>query len=181
MLSNLVDHVPQLLEYLLSDSLAAVLGTSSALRQKIHNHATKIIDPGHLSDQDIAVLAKGFWPQVTHLSLKCADFLSGANLSHLNRALAVTWTSLLWTDVARASLPRLECLDLSNSNLAGSAIAHLSQGRWLNLESLNLASSNISNSGIHHLGSAHWPLLQTLNHSNNSFDGWAMKPLLCCK
>ena len=60
MLSDLIDHVPQLLEYLPSDSLAAILGTSSALHHKLHNHATKII--GHISDQDIAVLARSPWP-----------------------------------------------------------------------------------------------------------------------
>ena len=96
MLSDLIDHVPQLLEYLSSDSLAPILGTSSALRHIVHNHATKII--GHISDQDIAVLVKGPWPQVTHLSLKRAVNPKRSDSRrdrHLNNAPAVTSMSLL--------------------------------------------------------------------------------------
>ncbi len=82
MLSDLIDQVPQLLEYLPSDSLALVLGTSSALRQRIHNYATKIVSC--TSDQDIAVLAKCPWPQVTHLSLIRATHLRHLWLRHGN-------------------------------------------------------------------------------------------------
>ncbi len=73
MLSELLDHVPQLCEYLPSSSLSVLLATSSALRQKVHDYVTKI--SGSMTDQDIAVLVHGLphkYPQLRSLHLTIA-------------------------------------------------------------------------------------------------------------
>ena len=162
MLSELLDHVPQLLEHLPSSSLSVLLGTSSALRQKVHDYVSKV--SGTMPAQDISVLVHGLpdtYPQLTSLQLT------------IHSAAAIL-------KVAHARLPLLENLDLTNSNLTGAGIRILSQGRWPKLKTLNLAVNKIANDGVSHLRTTEWPSLSSINLSDNRFGGSAIRLLLCC-
>ncbi len=164
MLPELLDHVPQLWEHLPSSSLSVLLGTSSALRQKVHDYVSKI--SGTMTAQDIAVFVRGLpktYPQLTSLQLTIHGAAAISKFTH-------------------ARLPTLlENLDLSENELAGPAIGYLSQGRWPKLKTLHLAVNKIANDGISHLRTTKWPSLTSIDLSNNRFGGSAIKILLCCK
>ena len=132
MLSELLDQVPQLCEYLPSSSVSVLPANSSALRQKVHHYVTKV--SCSMTDQNIAVLVHGLpdtYPQHRSLHLTIRGPAAMFKFAH-------------------ATLPLLENLNFSKSKLTGPAIQILSQGRWPRLKVLKLAGNRIANDGVSH-------------------------------
>ena len=145
----------ELLKTLSPKSLAALLATSSQLRQQVQDYASSL---QLQSGKDIKLLLSHRWSSLTKLNLSNTG-LDRQSISAL----------------VQGKLPTLQDLDLSENELGAPSMQHLAQGRWSLLTRLALAQSfgfemlhTEVTSSSRHLATSNWPALRALKLSNNS-------------
>ena len=158
MLVDLVQHVPQFLEHLPPVALAQLLASCVLLRERVHEHVTKISCA--MDCHNVRVLTTVVWPHLTQLELRCSKTLDVQSVSQL----------------ANATHLRLQSLNLSYSKIDSCLAAVLLPVPYPNLKSLYLAGNNLA-TAMMYLADAHLPLLEELELRDNKLDAQSMVAL----
>lgn len=174
MLSDLVCKIPELLDYLSKTALWNVLATSSALRQHVHQHVTKVT----IHQQDMAALIKEYRPRLVHvrgyappISQQIAVLLAQATqLHHQLQSLDFSNTHITSAAMAMllsASFRQLPSLQLSSCGLDHACAPALSESQLPSLQALDLTDNMLDADAMAHMSKASWPNLRKLRLAHN--------------
>ncbi len=141
-LSDVLQHVPELLDQLPLSARTALLHTSRALRKQLQC-SVRLIQP--VSQAEARLLLHGCWP-----CLETID-ISG---------IALPAKSIL--ELTKQSLPCLETLQLSCPGMNDAAVAQLATGNWPKLHTLVIHNATLGSAAISALSTTSWPLMQEL-------------------
>ena len=179
MLSDLVYKIPELLDYLSKTALQNILATSSALRQHVHQHVTKV--KMHKQEEDMAVLIKGQWPRLVHVSVYAVSrsqvdtgiaalLAQATQLHHQLQSLDFSYTRMTSAAVAvlpTASFRQLSSLQLRSCSLDQACAPALSKSQLPSLQALDLTDNILDANAMAHLCNANWPNLRKLRLARN--------------
>ncbi len=136
-----------LLKYLSSRSISALVATCSSTRKRVQQLASAVATAG---DGDIELLLRGNWPNLSRLIVRKAVVTPEGLLS-----IAENW-------------PALSSISFLSANIKPTAMQHLAtcarQGTksWQGLESLMLADVKLSLPACLKLAVADWPSIKTI-------------------
>lgn len=157
MLSDLTCKIPDLLCYLSeAASLQSILATSSALRQQVHQHVTKVTAGQRQPQQDLAVLVKGYWPCLVHVcscgnAPKCCVQIPNAES---------------WMAQPSQLHNQLQSIDFNYSQMTSRSVLVLLTASFRQLLSLRLMSCKLETQCPQALSMSQLPSLQTLDLSD---------------
>ncbi len=136
-----------LLKYLSTRSISALVATCSDTRDRVHQFASAVATSG---DGDIELLLRGGWPNLSRLVVRKADVTPEGLL-----CIAETW-------------PALSSISFLSANIKPSAMQYLANcarrgaKSWQGLESLMLADIQLSLSACLQLAVADWPSIKNI-------------------
>ncbi len=144
-LSDLIHQVPRLLELMPSECLAALIATSTTLRNQIHNY--------HASD-----LISCSWPRLVKWTLADQE-------RHGMQTMCVTCdtTVAAASVLAKASMLSRWQLQLHCTQLSAADVAEVAKGDWPFLVGLYIGCVKMTRALVQELVAANWPALTSLS------------------
>ena len=196
-LADLIHAVPQLLEVMLPDTLAALLATNTVHRKQVHDFVTCIT----VTDLYVNALIAGSWPRLTKWKLNPVQSASEAvdrlimepfGLDAATTALFIKGElqelqglnvfgrpcKQIIPEIVKANWPHLQSLSLSDAGMDVSDMQNLLAGTWPQLKILDLSGNALTHESILQLVRGDWPQLETLSLKGNQIGFLAAKELV---
>ena len=131
----------------------------------------------HVGCRVLQSLMHSSQPQLESIPLMDSPQLSDSCCSVTNVSISGSFLNVSALLQMGTTWPRLQHLDLSNTQLDANAVWALTQVKWTDLDTLYLDVNNLGTSGVQHLVSCSWPSLVWLSLNNTCIDAPALQCL----